>query len=84
MESEAFDGVSSFSSLLQEFHCTLTSLMMILCVLCVFQAPPVEQTLPIRSPLPFPGPVVLSPTSMPPGGAPFIHAENMQTKGETF
>ncbi|XP_070826866.1 SR-related and CTD-associated factor 4-like [Chaetodon trifascialis] len=39
------------------------------------QVPPVEQAAPIGSPLAFPGPIMLSPTSMPPGGAAFISAE---------
>lgn len=53
----------------------------------VFQVPPVEQAAPIGSPLAFPGPIMLSPTSMPPGGAPFIPPEFDHTKlapGETF
>lgn len=61
-------------------------IMMILCVF-VFQVPPVEQAAPIGSPLAFPGPIMLSPTSMPPGGAPFIHTEFDRTKlppGKTF
>ncbi|KAM9359460.1 SR-related and CTD-associated factor 4-like [Symphorus nematophorus] len=39
------------------------------------QVPPVEQAAPIGSPLAFPGPIMLSPTSMPPAGAPFIPQE---------
>ncbi|XP_047449510.1 SR-related and CTD-associated factor 4-like [Mugil cephalus] len=39
------------------------------------QVPPVQQAEPLGSPPSFPGPIMLSPTSMPPGGAPFIPAE---------
>ncbi|XP_034556972.1 SR-related and CTD-associated factor 4-like isoform X2 [Notolabrus celidotus] len=39
------------------------------------QVPPVEQTVPIGSPAVFPSPIMLSPTGMPPGGAPFIPPE---------
>lgn len=39
------------------------------------QVPPVQQAAPIGSPPAFPGPIMLSPTSMPPGGAPFIPTE---------
>lgn len=39
-----------------------------------------EQTSPMRSPLAFPGPILLSPTSMAPGGAPFIPPEFDHTK----
>ncbi|XP_034405159.1 SR-related and CTD-associated factor 4-like isoform X2 [Cyclopterus lumpus] len=39
------------------------------------QVPPVQQAAPIGSPPAFPGPILLSPTSMPPGGAPFISTE---------
>nr|XP_020501950.1 LOW QUALITY PROTEIN: splicing factor, arginine/serine-rich 15-like [Labrus bergylta] len=39
------------------------------------QVPPVEQTEPIRSPPAFPASIMLSPTAMPPGGAPFIPSE---------
>nr|XP_046245606.1 SR-related and CTD-associated factor 4-like isoform X2 [Scatophagus argus] len=44
------------------------------------QVLPAEQAAPIGSPLAFPGPIMLSPTSMPPGGAPFIHTEFERTK----
>ncbi|KAM8769352.1 SR-related and CTD-associated factor 4-like [Acanthopagrus schlegelii] len=44
------------------------------------QVPSVEQAVPIGSPLAFPGPIMLSPTSMPPGGAPFIPPEFDHTK----
>ncbi|XP_022604696.1 splicing factor, arginine/serine-rich 15-like isoform X2 [Seriola dumerili] len=39
------------------------------------QVPAVQQAAPIRSPPAFPGPIMLSPTAMPPGGAPFIPPE---------
>ncbi|XP_071352742.1 SR-related and CTD-associated factor 4-like isoform X1 [Trachinotus anak] len=39
------------------------------------QVPQVQQAAPIGSPPAFPGPIMLSPTAMPPGGAPFIPAE---------
>ncbi|XP_068601471.1 SR-related and CTD-associated factor 4-like [Brachionichthys hirsutus] len=39
------------------------------------QVPPVEQAARIKSPLAFPGPIMLSPTSILPGGAPFINTE---------
>ncbi|XP_045930594.1 SR-related and CTD-associated factor 4-like isoform X2 [Micropterus dolomieu] len=41
---------------------------------------PLEQATPIRSPPAFPGPIMLSPTSMPPGGVPFIPTEFDPTK----
>ncbi|XP_032363246.1 SR-related and CTD-associated factor 4 isoform X2 [Etheostoma spectabile] len=44
------------------------------------QVPLVQQAVPIRSPAAFPGPIMLSPTSMPPGGAPFLPAEFGPTK----
>ncbi|KAI3354091.1 hypothetical protein L3Q82_018640 [Scortum barcoo] len=44
------------------------------------QAPPVEQAAPIRSPPAFPGAIMMSPTSMPPVGAPFIPTEFDPTK----
>ncbi|XP_051255420.1 SR-related and CTD-associated factor 4 isoform X2 [Dicentrarchus labrax] len=44
------------------------------------QVPQVEQAAPIGSPPAFPGPIMLSPTSMPPGGAPFMPAEFDRTK----
>ncbi|KAG7455593.1 splicing factor, arginine/serine-rich 15-like isoform X1 [Solea senegalensis] len=45
------------------------------------QVPPVvQQVTPIGSPPAFPGPVVLSPTAMPAGGAPFIPTEFDTTK----
>ncbi|XP_070762265.1 SR-related and CTD-associated factor 4-like [Enoplosus armatus] len=44
------------------------------------QMPLVEQAAPIRSPPAFSGPIMLSPTSMPPGGAPFIPTEFDLTK----
>lgn len=51
---------------------------MILCI-SVFQAQPVEQAAPIGSPLAFPGPIIISPVSMPPAGATFIHQEIERT-----
>ncbi|XP_053279094.1 SR-related and CTD-associated factor 4 [Pleuronectes platessa] len=39
------------------------------------QAPAVQQVAPMRSLPAFPAPIMLSPTGMPPGGAPFIPAE---------
>ncbi|XP_031719461.1 SR-related and CTD-associated factor 4-like [Anarrhichthys ocellatus] len=44
------------------------------------QVPPVQQAAPMGSPPAFPGPILLSPTSMPPGGAPFISTEFDPTK----
>ncbi|XP_039634059.1 SR-related and CTD-associated factor 4-like isoform X2 [Perca fluviatilis] len=44
------------------------------------QVPQVQQAVPIRSPPAFPGPIMLSPTSMPPGGAPFLPTEFGPTK----
>lgn len=44
------------------------------------QLPSVQQAAPIGSPPAFPSPIMLSPTSMPPGGAPFIPAEFDPTK----
>lgn len=44
------------------------------------QLPPVQQAAPIGSPPAFPSPIMLSPTSMPAGGAPFIPAEFDLTK----
>ncbi|XP_034721514.1 SR-related and CTD-associated factor 4-like isoform X2 [Etheostoma cragini] len=44
------------------------------------QVPLVQQAVPIRSPAAFPGPIMLSPTSMPPGGAPFLPTEFGPTK----
>ncbi|XP_054452115.1 SR-related and CTD-associated factor 4-like isoform X2 [Anoplopoma fimbria] len=44
------------------------------------QVPPVQQAAPIGSPPAFPGPILLSPTSMPPVGAPFISTEFDLTK----
>uniref|UniRef100_A0A087XBN5 SR-related CTD-associated factor 4b n=1 Tax=Poecilia formosa TaxID=48698 RepID=A0A087XBN5_POEFO len=41
----------------------------------VFQMPTVPQCEPIGSPPAFPGPIMLSPASLPPSGAPFLHAE---------
>lgn len=51
---------------------------MIWCVF-VFQAQPVEQAAPIGSPPAFPGPIIISPASMPPAGAAFIHQEIERT-----
>ncbi|XP_014827677.1 PREDICTED: splicing factor, arginine/serine-rich 15-like [Poecilia mexicana] len=39
------------------------------------QMPTVPQCEPIGSPPAFPGPIMLSPASLPPSGAPFLHAE---------
>uniref|UniRef100_A0A3P8SSM7 SR-related CTD-associated factor 4b n=1 Tax=Amphiprion percula TaxID=161767 RepID=A0A3P8SSM7_AMPPE len=39
------------------------------------QMPPVQQREPLGSPPAFPAPIMLSPTSMPPGGVPFIPTE---------
>ncbi|XP_042269320.1 SR-related and CTD-associated factor 4-like [Thunnus maccoyii] len=39
------------------------------------QVPSVQQAAPMGSPPAFPGPIMLSPTSIPPGGAPFIPTE---------
>ncbi|CAK6968907.1 SR-related and CTD-associated factor 4-like [Scomber scombrus] len=39
------------------------------------QVPPVQQAAPMGSPPAFSGPIMLSPTSIPPGGAPFIPTE---------
>ncbi|XP_069017485.1 SR-related and CTD-associated factor 4-like [Embiotoca jacksoni] len=39
------------------------------------QIPPVQHTEPMGSPPAFPSPIMLSPTSVPPGGAPFIPPE---------
>ncbi|XP_074535894.1 SR-related and CTD-associated factor 4-like [Halichoeres trimaculatus] len=44
------------------------------------QVPPVEQTAPIGSPPAFPAPIMLSPTGMAPGAAPFIPPEFDPTK----
>ncbi|XP_059187251.1 SR-related and CTD-associated factor 4-like [Centropristis striata] len=44
------------------------------------QVPPVQQAAPIGSPPAFPGPIMLSPTPMAPGGAPFIPTEFDPTK----
>ncbi|XP_040903032.1 SR-related and CTD-associated factor 4-like [Toxotes jaculatrix] len=44
------------------------------------QVPVVQQAAAIGSPPAFPGPIMLSPTAMPPGGAPFIPAEFDPTK----
>lgn len=49
-----------------------------LCIF-VFQAQSVEQAAPIGSPLAFPGPIIISPASMPPVGAAFIHQEIERT-----
>ncbi|XP_040030497.2 SR-related and CTD-associated factor 4 [Gasterosteus aculeatus] len=44
------------------------------------QMPPVQRAAPIGSPPAFPGPILLSPTSMPPRGAAFISTEFDPTK----
>ncbi|XP_072248218.1 SR-related and CTD-associated factor 4-like [Leuresthes tenuis] len=44
-------------------------------VAALVQLPTVQQTEPIGSPHAFPSPIMLSPTSMPPGGAPFMPTE---------
>lgn len=51
---------------------------MVRCV-SVFQAQPVEQAAPIGSPPAFSGPIIISPASMPPAGAAFIHQEIERT-----
>lgn len=53
----------------------------------VFQVTHVEQAAPFESPRAFPGSIMLSPTSMHPGGAPFIHTEFERERlaaGEAF
>lgn len=75
MKSEALiQFLLSVHRLKKEFLLVLVLIMMPFCVF-VFQVPPVEQAAPIGSPLAFPGPIMLSPTSMPPGGAAFIPTE---------
>ncbi|XP_030008062.1 SR-related and CTD-associated factor 4-like [Sphaeramia orbicularis] len=44
------------------------------------QVPPVQQSAPMGSPPAFPGPIMLSPTPITPGGAPFIPKEFDPTK----
>lgn len=53
----------------------------------LLKVPLVDQAAPIGSPHALPGHIMLSPTSMPPGGAPFIPTEFDHTKlapGKTF
>lgn len=72
MESGAVNAVFflSLHCFKKTFFCRFYLIMMTPFVF-VFQVPLVDQAVPIGSPLAFPGSIMMSSTSVPPGGAPF-------------